>query len=133
MAWLAAALSVFVATAHPTFRQYFVVAVPFVAVLATAGCYAVVRQWQKPWVFAVVLVFVAAGLGRTLYDESDNMVWKDLDEMAKTVDALTPKGATLAADENIYFLTGRTPPPGLEWTSGHKIDMPVDRARSCCT
>ena len=128
-AWLATALSVFVATAHPTFGQYFSVAVPFVAVLATAGCYAVVRQSQRPWVFAVVLVFVAAGLGRTLYDESDNMVWKDLDELAKNVDALTPKGATLAADENVYFLTGRTPPPGLEWTSGHKIDMPIEQAR----
>ena len=128
-AWLAAALSVFVATAHPTFRQYFLVAVPFVAVLATAGCYVVVRQSPKPWLFAVVLVFVAAGLGRSLYDESDNMVWKDLNELVKTVDSVTPKGASLGADENVYFLAGRTPPAGLEWTSGHKIDMPMDRAR----
>jgi hypothetical protein len=118
-----------VATAHPTFRQYFLVAVPFVAVLATAGCYVVVRQSPKPWLFAVVLVFVAAGLGRSLYDESDNMVWKDLNELVKTVDSVTPKGASLGADENVYFLAGRTPPAGLEWTSGHKIDMPMDRAR----
>ncbi len=128
-AWMTAALSVFVATAHPTFRQYFAVAVPFTAVLATAGLYALLRQSPKPWLFAGVLVFVTAGLGRSLYDESDNMVWSDLNELVKTVNTVTPKGASLGADENVYFLANHTPPPGLEWTSGHKIDMPMDRAR----
>jgi hypothetical protein len=128
-AWLAAVLSAYVATAHPTFRQYFVVAVPFVAILATAGCYAIVRHSSKPWAFAIVVAIVAAGLGRTLYDESDNMDWSDFDALVKEVNSVTPKDAPLGADESVYFLSGRIPPPGLEWTSGHKIDMPMDRAR----
>jgi 4-amino-4-deoxy-L-arabinose transferase-like glycosyltransferase len=127
--WLTVATGLFVATAHPTFRQYFVFAVPFVAIMAVAGWYAIAHRWNRVWTSALVMAILAGGLGRNLYDESDNMTWASFDEVVRDVNAVTPKGATLAADEQIYFLTGRTPPAGLEWTSGHKIEIPLERAR----
>jgi len=43
-AWLAAALSVWVGRAHPTFARYFLLTVPFLAILAVAGLYAIVSR-----------------------------------------------------------------------------------------
>ena len=40
-AWLAAGLSAEIGRAHPTFTQYFLLIVPFLAVLAVAGLYAI--------------------------------------------------------------------------------------------
>lgn len=34
----------------------------------------------------------------------------------------------LFADERIYFLTRRTPPPGMEWRGTRKIDLPMAEA-----
>jgi hypothetical protein len=50
--------------------------------------------------------------------------------LVKAVDAVTRPGASLYADEQVYFLSGRTPPSGMEWASGHKIEMPVASAKA---
>jgi len=127
-AWLAVALSAEVGRAHPTFPRYFVLAVPFLAILATVGLYAIASRVLEPdkpaWAVVAVSVIMLLGLGKALYDRdqvSDH--WDSYERLAKKVDEVTPRDALLFADEPIYFLTRRVPPAGLELTNSHKVDL----------
>jgi hypothetical protein len=44
--------------------------------------------------------------------------------MSHALAALLTAGATLWADEPIYFLTRRVPPSGMEFAYSHKLDLP---------
>ena len=125
---LAGSLCLFIAFGHPTFRQYFVLAVPFASVLAAAGLYALARAYSTKWAVALVVGVTVAGLTRSLIEANDEVTWADFPPIVQVVDAVTPPGATLYADEQVYFLSGRTPPSGMEWSSGHKIEMPLAAA-----
>lgn len=127
-AWLAVALSAEVGRAHPTFQRYFVLAVPFLAILATVGLYAIASRVLEPdeprWAVAAMGVVMVLGLGKALYDRdqvSDH--WSSYERVAKKIDEVTPRDALLFADEPIYFLTRRVPPPGLELSNSHKVDL----------
>ena len=133
-AWLAVALSAEVGRAHPTFPRYFVLAVPFLAILATVGLYAIASRVLEPdqprWAVVAVSVIMLLGLGKALYDR-DQVAdhWDSYERVAKKVDEVTPRDALLFADEPIYFLTQRVPPPGLELTNSHKVDLgPAENA-----
>jgi hypothetical protein len=47
-----------------------------------------------------------------------------METVARKVGDVTPPGASLSADEHIYFLTRRTPPSGNEYISSHKLRLP---------
>jgi hypothetical protein len=126
---VAGALCLFLACGHPTFNQYFLLAVPFASVLAAAGLYALARSHSPPWAAALVICVTAAGLARSLIDDRDSGTWADFPPIVKAVEAVTPNGASLYADEQVYFLSGYAPPSGMEWTSGHKIEMPLANAK----
>ena len=133
-AWLAVALSAEVGRAHPTFPRYFVLAVPFLAILATVGLYAIASRVLEPdqprWAVVAVSVIMLLGLGKALYDR-DQVAdhWDSYERVAKKIDEVTPRDALLFADEPIYFLTRRVPPPGLELTNSHKVDLgPAENA-----
>ena len=125
--WLAAALSLEVSRAHPTFARYFLLAVPWLAILASVGLYAIASRVVEPDkpLCAVLLVVALSllGLGRSLYDRLEVGDWSSYERLAKKIDQVTPPNAPLFADEPIYFLTRRTPPPGLELAYTHKIDL----------
>jgi hypothetical protein len=122
-AWIAAALMLHISNAHPTFHQYYMLAVPFLGILAAAGIYALD---SRLWV-AAVCVLVAAGLAKTISEENA-YTWRKLEPLAQLVDRVTPKDAPIVADENIYFLTHRTPPSGMESNDSHKLDFPKEKA-----
>jgi hypothetical protein len=83
-----------------------------------------VLEPDKPhWAVLLVVAILLVGLGRSLYDRLDVGDWSSYERLAKKVDEVTPRSATLFADEPIYFLTHRTPPPGLELAYTHKIDL----------
>ena len=130
-AWLAAAQCVWVGRAHPTFARYFLLSVPFLAILAVAGLYAIVSRVLEPdralWPVLLVSVLFALGLGKSLYERRD-YTWSGYERQARKVDQVTPRNARLFADEPIYFLTGRTPPPGLELYYTHKLSLPPAEA-----
>jgi hypothetical protein len=132
--WLALALAAELATAHPTFQRYFLLVVPFVAIPAVAGLYAVGARLageDRPRIAAVCfIVLVALGFGKAIYEDSDSYSWKDTEEIARKVAEVTPPGASLWADELIYFLIRRPPPDGMEFAYAHAIDMPAERAAS---
>ncbi|HTW62975.1 MAG TPA: hypothetical protein VME17_00095 [Bryobacteraceae bacterium] len=126
-AWLAAGLALEVSGAHPTFSRYFLLAVPFLSILAAAGLYAAASHWleqeKQLWAVLLVTALLVLGLGRSLYDRLEIGDWSSYERLAKTIDQITPPGAPLFADEPIYFLTKRLPPPGLELSYTHKIDL----------
>jgi hypothetical protein len=132
--WLALALTVELAIAHPTFERYFLLAVPFVAIPAIAGLYAVGTRLagaDRPGSGAILfIVILTLGLGKALYEDSDSYSWRDTEEIARKVDQVTPPGASLWADELIYFLLRRPPPDGMEFAYAHSIDMPAGEAVS---
>ncbi len=125
-AWLAAALSAEVGRAHPTFTRYFLLTVPFLAVLAVAGLFAVSRAFEaaRPrWPVLVVAVLFALGLGRTLYDRREMETWSVYQRLAAKVDQVTPQNQPIFALEPLYFLTRRTPPPGYELSYTHLVNL----------
>jgi 4-amino-4-deoxy-L-arabinose transferase-like glycosyltransferase len=126
-AWLAGALAVESGIAHPTFARYFLLAVPFLAILGAAGLYGLARrllEGARParavWPVALFLIL---GLGKSLYDRSDIDGWSSYERLARKIDEVTPRSALLFANEPIYVLTRRTPPPGLELSYSHKVDL----------
>jgi hypothetical protein len=130
-AWLVAALSVWVGRAHPTFARYFLLTVPFLTILAAAGLYAIVARVLEPdralWPVLLVSALFALGLGKSLYERRD-LNWGQYERQARKVDQVTPRNALLFADEPIYFLTKRTPPPGFELFYTHKVNLPPAEA-----
>lgn len=127
-AWLAAALSAEVGRAHPTFPQYFLLIAPFLAILAAAGVYAIGSRVFAPdrprWAVAVVCVLFALALARTVYDHREDDTWRIYERVAARIDQVTPPNAPIYANEPIFFLTRRTPPPGYELYYTHKLNLP---------
>ena len=127
-AWLAAALSAEVGRAHPTFARYFLLTVPFAAILAVAGLFAVSRAFEtgRPLVpVLVVAMLFALGLGRRLYDGRDGDTWSKYERAAVKVNQVTAPNGELFAVEPVYFAMRRTPPPGYELTSyTHLVKLP---------
>ncbi len=127
-AWLSLALILYIATAHPTFTRYFIFATPFVAVVAAVGFYSVTCRLGSPdrpfWPGLLVIALVTLSLARALFDDRDSVTWYDYQDIARKVDQVTPPHGRLYADELVYFLTRRPPPPGMEFSYAHKLDLP---------
>ncbi len=126
-AWLAIGSGAYISFVLPTFPQYYIFTVPFLGILAAAGVYAAAsrlyqpdRPWQPVLVLSLLLLF---GLAKSLYDERDNMTWRDLEQAAAKVNQVTTRQQTLFADEAIYFLTRREPPSGMEMENSHKFNL----------
>jgi hypothetical protein len=126
-AWLAFAISLEIGRAHPTFARYFLLTVPFLAIPAGVGLLAIasrlLESHQQLWPVLLITALLLCGLGRSIYGRLDIGDWSSYERLAKKVDEVTPPNAPLFADEPMYFLTGRTPPPGMELSYTHKIDL----------
>jgi hypothetical protein len=127
-AWLTLGMCAEIATAHPTFARYFVLVVPFVSILAAAGLYTVSERLFRPEAsyaaLALLMLLFALGLGKSLHERAHNVrTWAVHEQLAKKVDEVTPHDAPIFADEEVYFLTRRTPPSGLEFEYSHKLKL----------
>ena len=98
-------------------------------VLAAEALQELTSRYPHKWPLALVAAVTVAGLARDLYEERTDMVWADIEPVAKAVAEAKPDPKPLFADEHIYLLTGVIPISGMEWGSGHKIDIPLDQAR----
>ena len=131
--FLALSLALFISTAHPTFERYYLFLVPFLAIPGAAGLYWIASRFdaeERPFrpVLAVV-VLLALGLGKALYTGRDDLTWNGVDHVVQLVEQVTPKNAPLLADEQVYFLTRRIPPEGMELDDSHKLQLPEPLAR----
>ena len=126
--WISAALIVYISTAHPTFGRYYIVVIPFLAILAAAGVYLAGSRLfsaAKPrWAVLSVAAIVLVAIFRALFTDRDSASWRGYEEMATKVATVTPPAARLFADEQIYFLLNRAPPPGMEFSYSHKLHLP---------
>ena len=132
-AWLSAALILHISAATPTFRRYYLLAVPFLAILACAGLYDVGSRLgspARPWAPVLIASLLTFGcLAKKLIEGWDEYTWHNAERIAAKVKEVTPAQAVLFADEPTYVLTRRAPPPGMELNDSHKLDFPPATAR----
>jgi len=132
-AWLALALMAHISTATPTFRRYYLLAVPFLAMLACAGLYDVGSRLAAPdhswWPVLIVCLLTGACLTKRLTEGWEDFSWHTAENIAAKVKQVTPLKAVLYADEPTYFITRHVPPSGMELADSHKLDFPPAMAR----
>jgi len=132
-AWLAVALMAHISTATPTFRRYYLLAVPFLAILACAGLYDVGSRLGSPdrpwWPVLIVCLLTGLCLTKRLIEGWDDFSWPAVERIAAKVKQVTPPQAVLFADEPTYCVTRHVPPPGMELADSHKLDFPPALAR----
>ena len=131
---LALIIGVYLLTARPTFTRYFLFTVPFLAIPAVYGLYQITERLAappRPWLAATILCLITAyGLADSLFGERDDMMWKDIVQVAKKVREVTPPNAVLLADEMVYFLLHRTPISGTELEDSHKLTLSDAEAKA---
>jgi hypothetical protein len=132
-AWLAVTLILHISTAIPTFRRYYLLAVPFLAILACAGLYDLgsrLGSRTRPWTpVLIVSLLILACLTKRFIESWDDYHWRNAQHVADKVKEVTPAQAVLFADEPTYVLTRHVPPPGMELADSHKLDFPPATAR----
>ncbi len=130
--WLALVEGVYLLTARPTFTRYYLLTVPFLAIAAATGLFEVAERLvprSRPWLAATLLCALTAyGLGASLFEQRDDLMWPDLEQTAAKIREVTPPAAPLLADEAVYFLLRRTPPTGMELEDAHKLNFPDARS-----
>lgn len=127
-AWLAAVESAYLLIPRPTFGRYYLFVIPFLAILSAMGLYAIallLGSLRLPWRYPVTLgLIMGAGFVKYSADAWSDYRWSHLIPVAQKVAEVTPAGAKLYADEQIYFLLRRTPPSGMEYADSHKLQLP---------
>ena len=127
--WLIAAESAYLLIPRPTFGRYFLFVVPFLAMLSAVGLYAIAAllgSLRVPLSYpAILAMLMAAAFAKYSADAITDYRWSHLEEVARKVQEVTPPGAKLYADEQIYFLLHRIPLSGMEYVDSHKlVDLP---------
>jgi hypothetical protein len=129
--WLVLANTGELAIAHPTFPRYFCLLVPFLGILAVPGLYAIgsrVLQPERPfWPVLIISVLAAGALARNIYDSRTDVTWRQYEDAARKLAAVTPPGKQMFAEDLLYFLTRHRPPSGMEFDYSHKLKLPPER------
>ncbi len=125
---LALTLAIHISMALPAFERYYLLTVPFLGILASAGLYFVSTRLygtERPALALVVFALLfSLSLAKRLIEDRDGFRWRDFERMAAKIDAVTPPDGMLLADEHVYFLTRRPPPTGMELGDSHKLEFP---------
>jgi 4-amino-4-deoxy-L-arabinose transferase-like glycosyltransferase len=125
---IALSLVLYISTAHPTFGRYYIVVIPFLAVLAGPGLYVVgsrLISTYRPWISVSVLAFIlSVVLAHKTFQDRDAATFQRYAEISAKVRTVTPPHAEIFADEPVYFLLDRTPPSGMEFSYSHKLELP---------
>ena len=130
-AWMAAGLSIEAMVAHPTFPQYFIFVVPFLAMLAGPGFGHVIDRIALrpgvavPGLTALLLISLAGGLSEWA---DDNNTWTAMEALARKVHDVTPANAQVLADPPVYFAMRSVPPSGMEFPASHRLEVPPEMA-----
>jgi hypothetical protein len=63
-----------------------------------------------------------------LFEQRDNLFWRDVESVAAKLNEVTGPAASLLADEFVYFASKRLPARGLEHADTHKLSLPAPLA-----
>ncbi len=132
-AWIAAAEGAYLCTPHPTFGRYYLLLVPFLAIVGMAGLYSIASKMgyalipKRPALIAGGLM--ALMFTNYLVQMSDQTTWQEYETLAKKVAAVTPKGGRIFADELVYFAMQVSPPSGMECSYTHALALPPREER----
>src|SRR5437016_95278 len=124
---LALTLAIHISAALPAFERYYLLTVPFLGILASAGLYSVSTRLyasERPVLSVVVFALLFSfSLVKRLIEDRHDFRWWDFERMAIKIDAVTPPDGMLLADEHVYFMTRRPPHSGLELADSHKLEF----------
>jgi len=119
---------------RPTFFIYYVLVIPYVCLLASAGLWGMAtRMWSPRWasilLVGTVILYsnevIRPIIAQSLSMAPDYLV--DLDETARQINAVTSPNDPVYADaEAIYVVARRLPPRGLENSFGAAIRLPLE-------
>jgi hypothetical protein len=133
-ALLALVLGFYLAIPYPTFHQYFILMMPFLAILASIGfcgfAYEVLRV-RRPalWVAAFLALFsIAAVKWCYLTVVQGHYMWPLYDRIAAEINRVSKKDEPLYAWEPVYFASDRLPPAGMENYYGTLLNISGERA-----
>jgi hypothetical protein len=102
-------------------------AVPFFGILAPVGFFFVAsRLWDaaRPfWPVCLMSSVLVLAVGKQIFDNRESTTWATYDEISAKIAKVTPPGAQFFADEQVFFLLGNTPMPGMEFSYSHKLDL----------
>jgi 4-amino-4-deoxy-L-arabinose transferase-like glycosyltransferase len=133
------ALALFLCVPYPTFSFYFVVVVPFVAVLASRGAQCLIDALplrRLPTIarraavaVALAAIFVRAVNGNLYLFRMP--VWENVERIAVEINRVAPAGTPVyAAHPLIYFAARRVPIAGTESRFGSELELPAEFAAS---
>jgi hypothetical protein len=128
---MAVALGAEAAVAHPTFPQYFIFVVPFLAMPAALGFCEVAARLSLPlrWAVTALTALLALSLGNSLYDlKENNNTWDNMESLARKVEQVTPSSGHVLADPPVYFAMRRIPPSGMGFPASHRLELPAAMA-----
>jgi hypothetical protein len=128
--WLVLGIAAELAFGHPTFARYFCLTVPFLAILAAAGLYAIGSRVFAPertfWPAAIAIFIMAATGVRAVYDHAQEVYsWPQYEDVARKIEQVAPTNRNLFTVPMLYFLTKRRPPAGMEFEYSHKLNLPA--------
>ncbi len=136
-AWLVGGLGGYLACTAPTFPHYFVLVVPFLAILASVGVFAMgLGIWarERPgWPVVLMVGFFVVGLAKPLYHAVTDFQhrWESYEHIAREVNWVTPNdGQVWTEDEFIYFAARRVPPVGMGNSYAQNLPLPAGLAAS---
>jgi hypothetical protein len=116
---IAAALAIEAAIAHPTFPQYFILVVPFLAIVASPP-----RETVIPLTALLAITCTMSLLEARRVNNS----WTNMEAIARKIAEVTPGNASILADPPVYFALHRQPPSGMEFPASHDIEFLPNRA-----
>ncbi|HYM10632.1 MAG TPA: glycosyltransferase family 39 protein [Bryobacterales bacterium] len=135
-AWLVGSIGAWAAAARPTFSSYFVLVVPFMAILAAIGVYAigsrVATSLRPAWLVVPLAGIFALPTARVLVSHyrHPQFFWREIDAIAREVNRVTPKDGRVWSDEFVSFAARRSPPEGLENYNSQYLRVPPALAAS---
>jgi len=141
-ALIASSWALFLILLRPTFFFYYVLVIPYVCLLASAGLWAMaVRMWSPRWASIILvgtIVLYSLAVIRPIVPLVYNSLstkpyeFADYEEVARMINAIAGTNEPLYADdEAIYVFARRLPPRGLENRFGEALRLsPEEYARA---
>jgi hypothetical protein len=98
------------------------------SILAAVGFFSLTSHLtdaSRPrWPVLAMSGLLVLSVAKEIFDTRESTTWKSYDQISAKIAQVTPPGAEFYADEQVYFLLGKTPPSGMEFSYSRKLQLP---------